>query len=155
MLIDLPTRNHPPELIHTCAVRCKFCIALTQGTTVTSRREKAELDLVERHPRNQPSRPHRLSSLNGSGESRHGYLLPRSLSAGWSTVKTAQKSTWLALWASLPTVRPLRAVASSPPGPSFSHSDSLLLHCQSTSPPGPSFSHLHSLLWHCQSTLLT
>ena len=38
--------------------------------------------------------------LNSSDKIRHGRLPPRSLSAGWAAFKTAQKSTWLALWAS-------------------------------------------------------
>ncbi|KAG0653575.1 hypothetical protein C6P46_002476 [Rhodotorula mucilaginosa] len=71
--------------------------------------------------------------LHGSGEIRHGRLPPRSLSAGWSTFKTAQKSTWLALWGS--SGGQLRAVPSSPPGPSFSRFHSLLSCCQRTSNP--------------------
>ena len=69
---------------------------------------------------------------NSSGEIRHGRLLPISLSAGWSAFKTAQKSIWSALWASSPTGGQLRAVASSPPGPSFSRFHSSLSRRQST-----------------------
>ena len=71
--------------------------------------------------------------LNGFGDIRHGRLLPRSLSAGWSAFKTARKSIWSALWAaSSPSGGQLRAVAPSPPGPSFTRFHSSLLRRQST-----------------------
>ena len=66
--------------------------------------------------------------LNSSGEIRHGHLLSRSLSAGWSAFKAAQKSTWAALWVTCQ----LRAVASSSPGPSFCRLHSSLSRRQST-----------------------
>ena len=56
---------------------------------------------------------------NSSNSIRHGRLLPRSLSTGWSAFKAAQKAAWSLLWLLSSTGGQLRAVTSSPPGSSF------------------------------------
>ena len=69
---------------------------------------------------------------DGSGSIRHGRLLPRSLSAGWSAFKAAQKAAWSTLWLSSSTSCQLRAVTSSPPGLAFTRFHSTLSRRQST-----------------------
>ncbi|KAG0653288.1 hypothetical protein C6P46_003140 [Rhodotorula mucilaginosa] len=53
---------------------------------------------------------------DSSGSIRHRRMLPRSLSAGWSAFKAAQKATWARSWLTSPTGAHLRAVTTSPPG---------------------------------------
>jgi hypothetical protein len=119
--------------LSTLAYRHEFAESCTSDSSAESDKEEGEGGRAglgrtsSAPPAISPSPP-----LNSSGEIRHGHLLPRSLSAGWAAFKTAQKSTWSALWALSPTGGQLCAVASSPPGPAFSHLHSTLSHCQST-----------------------
>ena len=119
--------------LSTLAYRHEFAESCTSDSSAESDKEEGEGGRAglgrtsSAPPAISPSPP-----LNSSGEIRHGRLLPRSLSAGWAAFKTAQKSTWSALWALSPTGGQLCAVASSPPGPAFSHFHSTLSHCQST-----------------------
>ena len=69
---------------------------------------------------------------NSSGEIRHGRLLPRRLSAGWSAFQAAQKATWSRSWLTSTTGAQLRAVTSSPPGLAFTRYHSSLSRRQST-----------------------
>ncbi|GAA5976975.1 hypothetical protein JCM10908_005698 [Rhodotorula pacifica] len=70
--------------------------------------------------------------IEDGGRIRHGRLLPRSVSACWSSFKAAQQATWASLWSSSSTGGGLRAVTSSPPGPSFARYHATLLRRQST-----------------------
>ena len=69
---------------------------------------------------------------NSSGSIRHGRLLPRSLSAGWSAFKAAQKAAWTSLWLLSPTGAQLCAITTSPPGLAFTRFHSSLSRSQST-----------------------
>ncbi|KAG0653194.1 hypothetical protein C6P46_003469 [Rhodotorula mucilaginosa] len=80
------------------------------------------------------SRPAVSTSLptDSSGAIRHGRLLPRSLSAGWSAFKAAQKATWARAWSASTTGAQLCAITTSPPGLAFTPFHSSLSRRQST-----------------------
>lgn len=83
------------------------------------------------HPSTQPAISTSLPA-DSSGSIQHGCLLPRSLSAGWSIFKAAEKVTWACSWATSPTSGQFCADTSSLPSYAFTPYHKILSCRQST-----------------------